>query len=83
MPIKVLVISSYDDAFNAVRPEGELFIGLHRDGVEVEMMTQGNAEYAGRFREAGLKVYDFHPKKTWDPAAVRYIRRILQEGKHD
>lgn len=82
MPIKVLVISSYDDAFNAVRPEGELFIGLHRAGVEVEVMTQGHAAYAQLFRDAGIKVYDFHPAKTWDPAAVRYIRSVLREGGH-
>lgn len=81
--IKILVISSYDDVFNAVRPEGEIFLGLHRTGeVEVEVMTQGFTEYARLFREAGIKVIDFHPKKKFDNPAVRFIRQTLIEGKH-
>jgi glycosyltransferase involved in cell wall biosynthesis len=81
--IKILVISSYDDVFNAVRPEGEIFLGLHRTGeVEVEVMTQGYTEYARLFREAGIKVIDFHPKKKFDNAAVQFIRQTLIEGKH-
>lgn len=81
--IKVLVISSYDDVFNAVRPEGEIFLGLHCTGeVEVEVMTQGHTEYARRFREAGIQVIDFHPKKKFDKAAVRFIRETLVNGKH-
>lgn len=81
--VKVLVISSYDDVFNAVRPEGELFIGLQRTGeVEVQMMTQGASEYAYRFREAGIQVLDFHPKKKFDKEAVRFIHQTLVEGKH-
>lgn len=82
MGIKLLVISSYDDAINAVRPEGELFIGLQRAGVDVSVMTQGDTEYARRFREAGIKVYDFHPQKKWDKHAVAFIRQILTNGKY-
>lgn len=81
--IKVLVISSYDDVLNAVRPEGEMLIGLHKTGeVEVEIMTQGGSEYAQRFRAAGIKVIDFHPKKKFDKAAVQLIRKTLVEGGH-
>jgi len=82
--IKVLIISSYDDVFNAVRPEGELLIGLQKTGeVDVEIMTQGNSEYAQRFREAGIKVIDFHPKKKFDKEAVQFIRKILIESKYN
>lgn len=81
--IKVLVISSYEDVFNAVRPEGEIFIGLQKMGeVEIEVMTQGHTEYAQRFREAGIKVIDFQPKKKFDKTTVQFIRQILIEGKH-
>ncbi len=84
MPIKVLVISSYDDTFNAVRPEGELFIGLQKTGdVRVTMMTQGNSEYAQRFRAEGIQVIDFHPKKKFDRNAVQFIRQYLEAEKFD
>ena len=81
--LKVLVISSYDDNFNAVRPEGELFIGLHHAGVEVEIMTQANTLYGQRFQEQGLKVYDHHPKGKFSSESVRLIRKILLDGQHD
>ena len=83
MAIKVLVISSYDDNYNAVRPEGELLIGLQQAGVELHVMTQGEAPFAERFREAGIRVIDFHPKKKFDGAAVRRIRDELTAGQYD
>ncbi len=82
-PIKVLVISSYDDNWNAVRPEGELLIGLHQAGIDVTVMTQGKAPYAQRFREAGISVIDFHPTKKFDRNAVAFIRgELLEKGYH-
>ena len=83
MSLKVLVISNYDDNYNAVRPEGELFIGLHHAGVEVEVMTFGHAAYVKRFEEEGIKVIPFHPTKKYQAEAVQKIREVLTEGKHD
>lgn len=79
MPIRVLVVSDYDDNFNAVRPEGELFIGLHGAGVDVQVMTYGHTPFARRFREAGIPVIDFHPQKKWDAEAVARIRQVILE----
>ena len=82
MSLKVLVISNYDDNYNAVRPEGELFIGLKGAGVDVEVMTFGHAPFVQRFEEAGVKVIPFHPTKKFDKEAVAKIRQVLVEGKH-
>mgnify|MGYP000697635661 CR=1 FL=1 len=41
---------------DAVRPEGELFIGLQRAGVDVHVMTYGHTPFADRFRAAGIRV---------------------------
>lgn len=81
--MKVLVISSYDEIWNAVRPEGELFIGLHHKGVDVTIMTEGHAPYADRFREEGLKVIDFHPRRKFKKAESDFIREKLLEGNYD
>lgn len=75
--MRILVISDYDDNFNAVRPEGELFIGLRQSGVDVQVMTHGHTPYAQLFRKAGIKVFDFHPAKKFDRYAVRFIRDVL------
>jgi L-malate glycosyltransferase len=79
MPVKVLVISDYRETAS-VRPEAELFIGLKKAGVEVEIMTFGDAGYAGKFRAAGIRVIDFHPKKKFDKKEIAFIREVLTKG---
>jgi len=81
--VKLLVISSYVDTWNSVRPEAEMLIGLAKLGVEVELMTQPDAEYRSRFEENGIKVHGFHPRKKIEPEAIRRIRHLLIEGKFD
>lgn len=81
--MKVLVISSYDEIWNAVRPEGELFIGMHHRGVDVTIMTEGHAPYADRFREEGLKVIDFHPRHKFKKEESAFIREKLLAGNYD
>jgi len=77
--MRILVISDYDDNLNAVRPEGALFIGLHRAGVDVQIMTYGHTPFAQIFREAGIRVIDFHPRKKFDKKTVQRIRKELIE----
>ncbi len=81
--MRVLVISDYDDNINAVRPEGALFIGLHKAGVDVQVMTYGHTPFADFFRQAGIRVIDFHPTKKFDSATVHRIRTELIEQKID
>ena len=81
MAIRVLVVSNYDDNYNAVRPEGELFIGLQQTGVDVHVMTYGHTPFAERFRAAGIRVIDFHPGKKFDREAMERIRTEVTE--HD
>jgi len=82
MSFKILVISNYHST-HTVRPEAEIFIGLAKKGVEVHIMTQGHAEYAQRFKEAGIKVIDFHPIKKKDKAEIAIIREQLQKENYD
>jgi glycosyltransferase involved in cell wall biosynthesis len=69
MPVRVLVVSDYGH-FLTVRPEAEILLSLHREGIEVDVMTRGGSEYARRFREAGLRVLDDHPPNHLDRAAL-------------
>ena len=66
-----------------MRPEAELFIGLQQAGVEVEIMTFGDASYVERFRDAGIRVIDFHPVKKFDRRESRRIRQELLAGQHN
>jgi len=83
MSLKLLIISSYTDSWNSVRPEAEIFIAMVKLGVEVTLMTEGDAEYVPRFKEQGDKVIDFHPKKKLQWSAIKRIRRELKQGRYD
>jgi L-malate glycosyltransferase len=84
MTLNVLAISSYlGDAWYSVRPEGEMLTALAGMGARVTVMTQGDAEYAARFREAGLSLIDFHPRRKLSFTAIRRIRAELKAGAHD
>ncbi len=80
--IKVLVISDYRST-KVMRPEAEIFIGLKKAGFDIEIMTFGEAEYVKRFKEHGIKIYDYHPTKRYDKKQVAYIRDILIKGQYD
>lgn len=83
MPLKLLVISSYHDSWNSVRPEAEIFIGMVKLGVDVTVMTQGDAEYVPRFKEQGVKVIAYHPKRKFQWSSIRRIRSELKSGNYD
>lgn len=81
--MKLLIISSYTDTWNSVRPEAEIFIGMAKLGVDVTLMTEGDAEYVSRFKENGVKIIDFHPKKKFQWSAIKRIRAELKSGQYD
>jgi glycosyltransferase involved in cell wall biosynthesis len=81
LSLKVLVISDYRDTVS-VRPEAELFIGLARKGVEVTIMTYSEAVYVEKFKAAGIKVIDFHPRYKADKKEIAFIKEELKTGGH-
>lgn len=80
----VLIISSYADSLNAVRPEGRLFVGLARDhGWTVTLMTQDGSPYTEEMKAAGVRIIDWHPTGKMRPSAIKKIREELIRGQYD
>ena len=71
--MKILVISNYRP-YHTARPEAEIFIGLAKLGVEIDIMTYGDAAYFEKFKEAGINAIDFHPEKKMDKGEIAFIR---------
>jgi hypothetical protein len=71
--MKILVISNYRP-YHTARPEAEIFIGLAKLGLEIDIMTYGDAAYFEKFKEAGINVIDFHPEKKMDKGEIAFIR---------
>ena len=80
--MKILVISNYRETIS-VRPEAELFIGLKKAGVDVEIMTYPDAGYVEKFKAAGIRVIGFHPERKLDKKEIKRIRKELIKGKYD
>ncbi len=81
--MKILIISNYKDAYNSVRPEGALFIGLQKLGFQLTIMTQADAPFVPNFRKAGIAIINFQPTKKISPKAIQFIRTTLKKGKYD
>jgi glycosyltransferase involved in cell wall biosynthesis len=82
MTIKALIVSNYASPMHNVRPEAEIFIGLKKRGVDVEVMTPRNCWYAERMAGCGIAVHDFLPRRKLSWQAIRTMRRVLREGGH-
>ncbi|MEX1189404.1 MAG: glycosyltransferase family 4 protein [Bacteroidia bacterium] len=80
--MKILAISDYR-SFHTVRPEAEIFIGLAKMGEDISVMTYGDCEYAKRFKDAGIRVIDFHPEKKLDAKEINFIKAYLVENNID
>lgn len=81
--MKILIISNYKDAYNSVRPEGEIFIGLQKLGFQMTIMTQKEAPFVRKFIKAGIPIIDFQPAKKISRTAIRTIRKELIRGQYD
>ncbi|MGF1724515.1 glycosyltransferase family 4 protein [Photobacterium nomapromontoriensis] len=81
--MKILIASSYHHAWNSVRPEAEMFIEMVRQGHQVTVATQGDAEYVARFREHGVKVIDCYPKKKICWQTIKTLHQELKAGDYD
>ncbi|PSV45701.1 glycosyltransferase family 4 protein [Photobacterium indicum] len=81
--MKILIASSYKHAWNSVRPEAEMFIEMVKQGHQVTVVTQGDADYVARFRDNGIKVIDCYPTKKICPKTIKTIHRELKNGDYD
>jgi len=80
---KLLVISNYNNETSS-RPEAEIFIHLAKDyGFDISVMTYEGSFYAQKFKDANIKVIDFHPIKKFDSSEISIIRKELLNGNYD
>ncbi len=79
---KCLVISNYASTLHNVRPEAEMVIGLKRQGLDIEVMTPADCEYAQRMAAAGIPIHDHLPRRKLSLESIRRIRTVLRSGGH-
>ncbi len=65
--LSLLVVSSYVESINTVRPEGRWFVELAgKHGYSVTVMSEReNAAYLEEMEAAGVRIVDWHPGSKW------------------
>ena len=81
--MNILVCASYLHAWNSIRPEAEIFIEMTRQGHQITIMTQGQAEYVKRLEDNGIKVIDCYPKRKVCWTTIKTIRNELRSKSYD
>ena len=81
--MNILIFSSYQHAWNSVRPEAEMFIGFVKQGHNVTLMTQADSEYVPRFIESGVKVVNCYPTKKICFNTIKKVHQTLLEDDID
>jgi glycosyltransferase involved in cell wall biosynthesis len=76
--MNILILTSSGEPLNSIRPEAEIFIGLHQGGDPVTVMTGRENVYWDRWEQAGMTCVDFEPRKRFSWSDVRFLRRYLK-----
>jgi glycosyltransferase involved in cell wall biosynthesis len=77
-PPGVLFLAEHVDA-----PEAELIRRLHLAGHRVALLTDPERRFCAPLVAAGIPVHDLRLRARFDPAGIRTIRAMLDEGRWD
>jgi len=78
MALKLLCITDSCD-----RPESELFIGLHKQGVEIDVMCNPAGRNYPLLEQSGVTLLKSCFKGRFDPDGIRRIRHQLKNKSYD
>lgn len=72
--MNILIMTSSGEPLNSIRPEAEIFIGLHRGGDPVTVMTGRDNVYWERWKAAGIEMVDYEPRKRLGWRDIKFLR---------
>ncbi|MCH8499654.1 MAG: glycosyltransferase family 4 protein [Marinobacter sp.] len=77
-PLRVLCLTDACD-----RPESELFLGLKRAGIDLDVMCNPKGKHYERLQEAGVVAGDIALQGRFDKTGTAAIRRQLESRDYD
>jgi len=83
MSIKLLVITPTNKSVSNHMAEAEMWIGLKKQGIEIDLITHGNSYFANKFKKEGIHVIDHYPSKKVSLESIKLIKDVLKKGKYD
>ena len=82
MAIRTLFICYITDSA-ASKPDAELVIGLHRQGIEADVMMPSGSSYEKLFNKLGIRVIPFHPPGKFSLTSIKLIRKNIRARKYN
>ena len=79
-PSVLIICSITGDAPS--RPDAGLVIGLHRLGVEVDVMIPPGSSFVQRFGDMGIRVIPVHPRRKLSLRSILLIRKEIRNRKY-
>lgn len=81
--MRILASVFTHESVTTIRSITEMLLGLHARGVDIEIITNPNTPYNSKFKEAGIIVHEFFPKKKIDFSAISRLRQLLKDDEFD
>jgi glycosyltransferase involved in cell wall biosynthesis len=81
--MNILILAGSRSAFNQLRPEYEIFIGMADKGHHITVVIHADSPYVPRLRERGIRILHCYPEKKIDLAAIKALRTELRTRRYD
>jgi glycosyltransferase involved in cell wall biosynthesis len=81
MPIRVLIISNITDSAFSM-PDIELVIGLHKQGIRVDVMIPAHSDYVKIFNELGIRIIPSNHRRKLSLKTIMLIRKEIKQRNY-
>ncbi len=81
--MNILIVAGSNSAFNQIRPEFEMFIGLMNRGHNITIVIGRGSVYVPRLKELGIKLLHCYPVRKICLKSIKALRHELSTNHYD
>jgi glycosyltransferase involved in cell wall biosynthesis len=81
--MNILIAAGSNRAFNQIRPEYEMFIGLMNKGHHITIIIEEDSSYVPRLKKLGVRLLHCYPTQKICLKSIRGIRQELRRKTYD
>ena len=82
-PMNILIVAGSNSAFNQIRPEFEMFIGLMNRGHNITIVIEQDSVYVPRLKKLGVKLLHCYPTRKICLKSIKSMRREIRKNRYD
>lgn len=81
--MNILIVAGSNSAFNQIRPEFEMFIGLANRGHNITIVIEQDSVYVPRLQKLGVKLLHCYPTRKICLKSIRALRWEIKKNHYD